>query len=254
MIKRESVADVALVVVSCDRYSDLWVPFFSLHRKYWPDNPYKTYLIANERDVDFPGVENIKVGPDISYGDNLLKALAIIPERWVILWLDDLFLYDRVDSYAVEGIVNEFRKFGCGYLKMSSDMPYSFSTGGVIGPLPKGIRYRTAIGIGLYERTTLAKLISPGASAWDIDKSRNSDLLPDPIYSLTPSGSKRPPFRYKNVLIRGKVSYRAWLFLRREKLEGIRERRGFESIKSFLYGVAYALMIKGYETLRVYWR
>ena len=45
------------------------------------------------------------------------------------------------------------------------------------GELPKGIRYRSAIGATLYHKSTLKKLLTQGLHAWDIDKSNLSDSL-----------------------------------------------------------------------------
>jgi hypothetical protein len=30
---------IAIPVVSCDKYSDLWQPFFALFDRFWPDCP-----------------------------------------------------------------------------------------------------------------------------------------------------------------------------------------------------------------------
>ena len=46
-----------VVVLSCDKYSDLWNPFFKLYNKYWQDNPFKTYLITENK--TYPGVDAI---------------------------------------------------------------------------------------------------------------------------------------------------------------------------------------------------
>ena len=37
-------SDSAILILSCDKFSDLWKPFFDLFWKYWPDCPYNVYL------------------------------------------------------------------------------------------------------------------------------------------------------------------------------------------------------------------
>ena len=39
-------ADCALVISSCDKYQDLWNPSLALHRRFWPDCPYPTFLMS----------------------------------------------------------------------------------------------------------------------------------------------------------------------------------------------------------------
>lgn len=34
----------ALLVNTCDKFEDCWIPFFSLLKKYWPDCSGKIYL------------------------------------------------------------------------------------------------------------------------------------------------------------------------------------------------------------------
>ena len=41
----------AVLVTSCDSYSDIWDPFFKLMDAYWQDIPYKVYL--NTETVEF---------------------------------------------------------------------------------------------------------------------------------------------------------------------------------------------------------
>ena len=36
----------AILIVSCDKYSDLWDPFFKLFFKFWPDCPFNIYLLS----------------------------------------------------------------------------------------------------------------------------------------------------------------------------------------------------------------
>ena len=40
----------AVVVSSCDAYSDAWKPFFKLFFKYWSDCPFPIYLVTNTRE------------------------------------------------------------------------------------------------------------------------------------------------------------------------------------------------------------
>ena len=38
--------NLTILVTSCDKYSDLWIPFIKLFRKFWSDCPYKLVLIS----------------------------------------------------------------------------------------------------------------------------------------------------------------------------------------------------------------
>jgi hypothetical protein len=248
--------DTAFVVVSCDKYSDLWQPFFRCLRKYWPDCPFPQFLVTNHQRAEIEGVEVLAVGPDTSYSDNIRAAMSSIPQEWVILWLDDVFLSAGVDSARLVALLASARKDGAGFLKLSADMPMSYTDDFLaeIGPLPKGIRYRAAIGCGWYKKDTLLKLLVPGASAWELDRSGVCDALDEPFYALTPMGARCPPFAYAHLLVKGRWLLDALPFLRREGLEELRKTRQPQSLASYLYGKGYHFRLFLYRAFRVYWR
>ena len=248
--------EVAFLVVSCDKYADLWEPFFMLLDKYWPDRPFNVYLVANELQFKWPGVKVINVGADVSYADNLLKASESVKEDWMLIWLEDLFFSAPVDTDRLISLINRFKKFNSGYLKFAPDMPLAFQPEykSEIGPLPKGIRYRSAIGGTLYHRTTLDKLLLPGSSAWDLDKSRVSDDLDDPFYALSPKSAENPPISYENVLIKGKWSRVSLGFLRTEGFQKLIRTRELESIFSLLYAKLYIFRLSIFRILRLHWK
>ena len=91
---------IGLLVISCDNYSDLWIPFFEFFNESWPDCPYKVHLLSNK--LDFKSnynVEVIKVGDDKSWSDNVITALNQMQEfDYVFLLLEDMLLNRKVDN------------------------------------------------------------------------------------------------------------------------------------------------------------
>jgi len=81
----------AVLVVSCDNYSDLWEPFFELFWRFWPDCPFNVYLLSNKINADIPRVKNLLVGDDISWSDNLRKGISQLKEKYILLFIEDLF-------------------------------------------------------------------------------------------------------------------------------------------------------------------
>ena len=251
--KQDNNRKIAFLIVSCDKYSDLWVPFFTLLDKYWPEIYYKKYLLSNSKEFSWPGVNQINIGEDISYSDNLLKCIDHIDEDWILLWLEDLFLSSPVNTTKLDRIISVFTKNESGYLKIAPDMPLSY-TDDEIGELPKGIKYRSAIGATLYHRSTLKKLLSPGFSAWDIDKSNSSDSLDDPFYAFSPESSKELPIKYINTLIRGKWSKTSIKFLKKEGFIDILKNRDVESFYSWFYAILFQFRLSLFKYLRIHWK
>lgn len=247
---------VAMLVVSCDRYSDMWEPCFTLLDRYWPDRDFDVYLMTNFRDFEWPGVRVVKVGEDVAYADNLRAAIQHVRHDWILLWLEDLLLCSPIDNARVMSIIAHAQRQEAGYLKLSQDMPLSYDApeGDEVGPLPTGIRYRTAIGASLYHRPTLQRLLVPGASAWDLDRSYASDELPGPFLALTPASVRKPPVPYVNALIKGRWSFGAVPFLTSEGFGARLGARKRETFRGLLYRKLFVLRLAVMRSLRVHWR
>jgi len=248
--------DTAFVVVSCDKYADLWRHFFALFWRHWPDCPYQVHLVTNHNANAIDGVTVIAIGDDRSYADNLRLALDRIGHEWVVMWLDDVFLSGRVDTERLIRMFKHAKRMGAGYLKLAADMPmaYEGDNGQEIGPLPKGIRYRGAVGLALYHRKTLLDLLPPGASAWDLDRSDLCDHLEAPFYAFTPNAAKAPPIPYVHLLIKGKWFLEALPFLRREGLVELRSSRRAQSLVGYLRVRLYLARLALLRVARLHWR
>jgi hypothetical protein len=247
---------MAMLVVSCDRYADLWEPCLQLLDRYWPERNFDVYLMTNSLEFEWPGVKVIHVGDDVSYADNLRTAIAQIPEDWILLWLEDLLLCSPVNNRRVMSIIGAAQRRGAGYLKLSGDMPLSYDSGTSeeVGPLPKGVRYRAAIGASLYHRPTLERLLVPGASAWDLDRSNVCDDLPEDFLALTVASAKRPPVPYVNAVIKGRWSFGTMSFMKSEGLGAHIGKRRRESITSLAYRKMFVFRLALLRSLRVHWR
>jgi len=246
---------VAFMVVSCDKYSDLWDPFFHCLRKYWPDCPYSVYLLTNHKSYDAPGVTVVNIGDDQSYSDNLRAGMSQISEPWVILWLEDVFISERVDTRRFKAIIQEAQSIPVGYLKISPDLPISYDDrqGQEIGPIPKGVRYRSAIGLSLYHVETLDKLLLPNASAWDLDTCTMSNSIDEAFYALTSTAARRPPIAWTHGVIKGRWYWSAIPFLKEEGFGDILKGRDRLGIKAYLYVKIFKLHNFVFRTLKKHW-
>jgi len=247
--------DVSFVVMSCDKYRDLWDPFFGCLERYWPDCPLKVFLVTNEAEYSRDGVSVIHFGPDRDHGNNLITAVGQVPTPWLILWVEDGVFTGPIDTKRLTSIVNEAVARGAGYLKLTPDAPLSFddSNGERIGEIPRGVRYRSAIGAALYRKNTLLKLLVPGSSAWEMDKSDRSDDLPEPFMALTVREAKRPLLPAINAVIKGKWYLPVFGFFRREGYASVLTGRPRQSIWSYLYIQAFLARVAVYRTLRRHW-
>jgi len=162
-------SSIGVVVVSCDNYSDLWEPFFSLFKRFWQDCQFPVYLISNYKEYKTQGVISIPVGEDVSWSDNLLTALDKIKEEFILMWIDDLFLLKKVNTETLECICKEFVKVEGNYLRLNPTVKADSSFNEYFGVTSKGTVYRASTVLSLWRKDVLQKLLKPGESAWDFE-------------------------------------------------------------------------------------
>ena len=245
---------VAFLVVSCDHYSDLWKPLFKTFHKYWADCPYKLYLASNFKQYEDSKVNNISYGEDQPFSTNLINILKKIEEEHIILWFEDVFLSKKVNNEFVTNLVNNAISLDLDHLKLQIDSPlYYGNETELFGPIPRGVKYRAAIGMALYKRSTLDQLLIPGESAWELDKSTRADNLDLEFHSLNSKLRFNKPFITINSVIKGKWIFNGPKFLKKEGLEDVISGREKQSIMGYLYIKFFLLRVEIFYLLKKYW-
>jgi hypothetical protein len=166
-----SPGDVAVLVSSSDAYTDVWQPFFELFFRYWPDCPYPVYLGSNERELDDPRVHSLTTGPDEDWSTAFTRMLDALPQRFVIVLLEDYLLDRPIDSARIERLVRytEARDAACLRLLPvpGADVPSVDEP--EVGELPVGAPYRLSLQAAIWDRASLRALVRPGESPWELE-------------------------------------------------------------------------------------
>ena len=81
-----------LLVVSCDRYADLWEPFFRIFRLRWPDCPFPVHLGTNYKSYEDGAVTTVAIGEDESWASGVLRMLKRLEAPYLIVLLEDFLL------------------------------------------------------------------------------------------------------------------------------------------------------------------
>ena len=161
--------NLAVLVVSCDQYSDLWEPFFSLFWRFWPDCPFNVYLLSNKLSANIPRVMTLLTGDDISWSDSLYKGVSQLEQHYVLLFLDDLFLYDFVKTAKVLEVLNWILESGANYVRLNPSQRPDKAFNELVGIVSKGTIYRTSTVLSVWKKEVLLDLLKPGESAWNFE-------------------------------------------------------------------------------------
>ena len=240
------LTDICILIPSWDGYSDLWQPFFHCFHRYWPDCPFPVFLGANQNVYNDPRITMVTVKPETDYSTSLIEFLKQLPQQWIIVWVEDLFLRAHVDTLEINRLltwacprnVGHVRLVGGGHSVVSlaashfpvSEMPY-------LGAIPKGARYRAGLTVGLWKRETLIDLLRPGESAWtfEYDGSKRSNVVSAPFFGVIARNETSAPISIVNSVRKGRWTVEGIQFLHQEGLGSTLGDRGIESSLSWAY-------------------
>lgn len=240
-----SRSDCAILVSSCDSYSDLWVPFFHFFNEFWSDCPLPVYLGSESLSYTGPGCGDVKsvhaCGGMLDWSSCAIAYLRQIKEPYVLLMLDDFFLRENVRMAAVEYCLQYARKTNAKQLRLAPlpgprsacDEQY------LIGPLDYGVRYRVSTQPAIWDREHLLTMLIPGESIWQFEHAGSGRAAGIDGYFAT----IRDVVPYRGLLTHHAVEKGRWLphellRLRLHRVE-VNPRRGVMDLRSYcLYMLA----------------
>lgn len=195
--------DLPVLVVSCDRYQDLWRPFFDLFWRHWPDCTGPVYLGTNFSRFDDPRVRTLAIGEDVTWSGSLRRMLDGVHAERVIVMLEDFFLTEPVNDARIRALHELSQEENLGCLRLYSIYPPDRLVPGRrdMGRFEPGDRWRVTAQAAIWSQQTLRRLLVPGFSAWDFEMlgSQMSDYLPDRIW-----GVMQPALVYDHAVEKGR--------------------------------------------------
>lgn len=196
----DEIADIAVLVLSCDKYSDIWPVFYSFFFKYWNDCPFKIYNASNHLSFDHPRVTSIHSGMDSDWSSETKAILEQIKEKYVIVILDDYFIYQPVDMATLLNSLRVMKKFDALFLKLFC-FPQSHRSlweydkldeASFMGKIRNGQEYRINLQLGAWNKEMFHNLLIKGESPWEFELkgSKRSDLIPNPCLCIVEDPKK----------------------------------------------------------------
>lgn len=264
--------ETALVISSCDAFSDCWLPMiFSLHKN-WPECPYPIFIISNFKKLEENGIHFINVGEDKGFGSNTKRALELIEADHIIFFLDDFFLCGTVDSEMVNDHLSHCIKNNIDFLKIDyRDIIYrdKLRIGeSIYCANPLNIRYSLNTAIAIWKREALYSLCAEGFTAWDFERKgiayiRKNNLK---ISSETILSAKFEKMTIKKICGTGAVGKGRWtaegvMFLKENGFSYLIQNREIEGkftryIESFykpgsIFWIPFGVLLRIMQKLKI---
>ena len=211
--------DCALVVSSCDAYSDLWKPFFTLLFRYWPDCPFPIYLISNKQIYWDKRVRPLLIGIDKRWATNTRRTLERIPEPYILWILEDLFLEKPTNTNYILKLL-DYLKFNHAATIRLHPTPIpdeDFENDLNLGRIGHSADYRTSLNAAIWDKQIFYHLIREGENPWqmEVDGTKRSRDLSSTFLSVKSAALN---YNQLGATIRRKWRYEAILLCQREKI------------------------------------
>ena len=158
--------DVAILVLSCDNYSDLWEPCFKLFFKYWPDCPYPVYLAANKKSFNHNDVTTLLSGQDTDWSSSIMRSVEQLDAERILFFYDDAFIDKKVDTQHVEKMFNWAYDNDVSYFRLRAAPPPDQKVDEDIGIIHQGSLYRTSLFTSFVKKDVFLSMIRDGETAW----------------------------------------------------------------------------------------
>jgi hypothetical protein len=89
---------LAVLILSCDKYADMWTPFMLQFRRFFPVEDYQIYFGSNMVRCNEPDIIPLLSGDDPDWSTSLKKILSQIEEPKLYVILEDLFLSSPINK------------------------------------------------------------------------------------------------------------------------------------------------------------
>lgn len=197
---------LSILVYSCWKNSDMWDIFLKLFRKYWPDCPYQLILLTDKlpkekkEDYDFDDI----VVLNANWHDMLTAGIERAATPYVMLWMDDYFLYDYVKNTDIEHHLNMAVKYNAANIRFAQTtiMPVKpFDKDGEYDVCEPGEVYSLSTQVGIWKVEFLKEIIEPEWTPWDFERI-GSIINQDKQHPLLITREYR--FPYEEVVKQGK--------------------------------------------------
>lgn len=116
---REIKDKITMLILSCDKFSDLWDGHVQQLEKYWPDRNMETYIVTDKKsEKEYDKVKVFSAGDDVEWSERLRKALEMVNTEYIFITLDDYFLIKPVSNDKICKIMDMMHKHNLDYVRL----------------------------------------------------------------------------------------------------------------------------------------
>lgn len=110
---------MTMLILSCDKFSDLWDGHVELLDKNWPDRDMDTYIVTDcNTEKTYKNVKIISAGKEKEWSERLKFALKYVNTEYVFITLDDYFLTQKVINRKIKCLIELMQEKNIDYMRL----------------------------------------------------------------------------------------------------------------------------------------
>lgn len=193
-----------VMVLSFDKYSDLWPVYFDCAKRFWQAT-LPTYLVTNEKQPEFEGVHVITTGPEVSWSRRARKAVEAVDAQYILLMLEDYYVTSNVTDALILPLISFMEKTDADYLRIYPfpEMHFKDADEKGIHCVPEEALYGVNLQASIWKKNYLLKLLEGGDfSAWEFEARQKNGVatqVKGNLYTVDYA-----PFEMVNGVLQGK--------------------------------------------------
>lgn len=232
------IGDLAILVSSCDKFSDLWETHFKLLKKNWPEIKYNIYLVTDKiTNKQISDVTIISTDGNLDFPMRIKYATNIIKEKYILLTLDDYFLIHKVNQENISMLLTMVKEKKIDYLSLYNrrfDKEKYFKEIHHIVKIDLNNSYAINLYPAIWDKSFLSYTISDNINAWQYEVTLTDKAK---SYQARCAYSQAGVFRILDVVRKGKVLHKANFYFKKNNIE-----IGDRPINSLMYEFKLGVM------------
>ncbi|AXX91784.1 hypothetical protein CPU12_11505 [Malaciobacter molluscorum LMG 25693] len=169
MVQENSFKDTALIVLSCDGYSDLWITFIDTFFDNWANCPFSIYILSNTKKCEDKRIKTLLSGDDVDWSSSLRKGIEQLEEKNLFFFLEDAFLCEKVDNIEFTKKYNFFIENKLNYLRLRPAPKPDIKYNKDFGELSNKSMYRVSLYSSFWKKDVFLEILKDGESAWEFE-------------------------------------------------------------------------------------
>ena len=208
---------MTMLILSCDKFSDLWDGHVKLLEQNWPDRDMDTIIVTDKaRQVTYDSVSVFAAGDELEWSERLLKVIEAIKTDYVFLTLDDYYLVKRVNTQSIDKMLNLMEVKNLDYIRLfkrpTKATRAEFSDFKGVYQIDPGSKYSVNLYSGIWKKEFLKSCIGEPMNAWQFEVHLPAEAVK---YGANCAVSLNKDFEILDVVRKGKLLHQASYYFKK---------------------------------------